>query len=85
MLIEYSKMRILLVNACHKTQSGLDYYQACVKLITGIIMKQKYVSDTELDLIERDPKSLEEYLYELETSHSSILVICFLTLGYAKF
>jgi hypothetical protein len=43
------------------------------------------VSDTELSLIERDPKSLEEYLYELETSHSSVIVKYFLTIGHAKF
>jgi hypothetical protein len=78
-------MRILFVNACHRSQSGLVYYQVCVKLITEIIMTQKHVSDTELSLIERDPKSLEEYLYELETSHSSVIVKYFLTIGHAKF
>lgn len=75
-------MRILFVDAGQP--SGGAYYRSCVKLVSRMVLTQQLVCDTELQLVEAAANNLEDYLYELETSRSSIVVLNFAKLGYAE-
>ncbi|MBS1890188.1 MAG: hypothetical protein JST59_02765 [Actinobacteria bacterium] len=45
-----------------------------MKLISRMVLNQQYVCDTELSMVEIEAAALGDYLYELETSRSSVMV-----------
>ncbi|KAL4442225.1 hypothetical protein ABPG74_009243 [Tetrahymena malaccensis] len=62
-------MRILIVNGYSKNKSGIKKFADFHYLIMKIMTEQKELVDTETEFFIRDKNNLDDYLYEIESSH----------------
>lgn len=61
-------MKILIINGYGKSYKGLKNFDQYKLIIRDILLSKKEMIDTEIDFIIRDRDSIDDLLYEIDSS-----------------